>query len=723
MKKFFINTFLLIFITLFFILLYLTQFGYETKKFNKVISEKINQFNNQLLVDFNSIKLKLDLKNFSFYISTKNPEINYKDNFISFKDINVYTKVGSIIDPKIKIEKIYLDSDELRIKDLKNIISDIKPSNFKSILSNNVIDGVFKSKSELFFNDNLDLIDYQLDGYFKDLKLNFPKKIKSNNTKFIFSLGRNSGYISDLSGEFNEIKISSGDIEFLKNEKVEINSNFVANINFDEVQVRNMLKNFIPKEILDNKIEIIGSTKNILSLKLDNTLKLENYNFSSNGVINSSSIEFKDEIMYEILDETINKIQIDKTSIELKFNSSNNKSIYLIGQYQINENLFEKFTVKSDLKNSKNTTNINFDYSGLISLPIINYMKESGKKSQIYLKNDSKDKNINLNKIKFEHGNDFISIEGLQTDNQKRLKSLKKLKVLTKENDFSITLGKNLNIQGKKFDATNLSRVFTEKNDNKFLEKISKNINLKFNEVKTSKPVTLQNFVLIGNIDKGKFTKISSKGEFDENKYLDISLKVDRNNKKKYLEIYSDYPEPITDNFKFFKGLTGGKLLFNSNFDDNLSESKLIIDDFKVKNAPGFVKLLSLADLGGMADLVSGDGLRFEKLEIKFFKNNEIMKIAELYAIGPSISILMDGYIDNKTGIVSMRGTMVPAKTLNKIISKIPIVGEIVIPKEVGEGLFGVSFKMKGPPGSIKTSVNPIKTLTPRFIQKALKKN
>jgi len=30
---------------------------------------------------------------------------------------------------------------------------------------------------------------------------------------------------------------------------------------------------------------------------------------------------------------------------------------------------------------------------------------------------------------------------------------------------------------------------------------------------------------------------------------------------------------------------------------------------------------------------------------------------------------------------------------------------------------------MKGAPGSIKTSVNPIKTLTPRFIQKALKKN
>ena len=66
---------------------------------------------------------------------------------------------------------------------------------------------------------------------------------------------------------------------------------------------------------------------------------------------------------------------------------------------------------------------------------------------------------------------------------------------------------------------------------------------------------------------------------------------------------------------------------------------------------------------------------------------------------------------------------MVPAKTLNKIISKIPIIGNIVIPKEIGEGLFGISFKMKGPKGDIKTTINPIRTLTPRFIQKIVEKN
>ena len=139
-------------------------------------------------------------------------------------------------------------------------------------------------------------------------------------------------------------------------------------------------------------------------------------------------------------------------------------------------------------------------------------------------------------------------------------------------------------------------------------------------------------------------------------------------------------------------------------------------------NAPGVVKLLSLADFGGLADLAEGEGLSFEKLEIKMSNEKNFLKLDELYAVGPSISVLMEGYRD-QNNLTSLRGTLVPAKNLNKLLSKIPVIGDIIIPKEVGEGLFGVSFKMKGPPGKIKTSINPIKTLTPRFITKALERS
>jgi hypothetical protein len=95
------------------------------------------------------------------------------------------------------------------------------------------------------------------------------------------------------------------------------------------------------------------------------------------------------------------------------------------------------------------------------------------------------------------------------------------------------------------------------------------------------------------------------------------------------------------------------------------------------------------------------------------------MNIEDALATGPAVSILLDGYID-KGNIVSLSGTLVPATKLNSIIASIPVVGGILVGKKTGEGVVGVSFKMKGPPKDIKTTVNPIKTLTPRFIVRAV---
>ena len=127
---------------------------------------------------------------------------------------------------------------------------------------------------------------------------------------------------------------------------------------------------------------------------------------------------------------------------------------------------------------------------------------------------------------------------------------------------------------------------------------------------------------------------------------------------------------PLLTEYSFFKGLSGGKLIYTSIIDDKKSFSKLKIENFKVVNAPGVIKLLSLADLGGLADLAEGDGLTFDLLEIDMEKNEKFLKLNEILALGPSMSVLMEGYQDEK-GLTSLWGTLVPAKTLNKMISKI----------------------------------------------------
>ena len=106
---------------------------------------------------------------------------------------------------------------------------------------------------------------------------------------------------------------------------------------------------------------------------------------------------------------------------------------------------------------------------------------------------------------------------------------------------------------------------------------------------------------------------------------------------------------------------------------------------------------------------------------MNFTNQDKLMKIQELYAIGPAISILLEGYIEQDK-LISLRGTLVPATTINRSISSIPLLGDLLIGKKVGEGVFGVSFKIKGPPKDLETTVNPIKTLTPRFITRTLEK-
>ena len=102
----------------------------------------------------------------------------------------------------------------------------------------------------------------------------------------------------------------------------------------------------------------------------------------------------------------------------------------------------------------------------------------------------------------------------------------------------------------------------------------------------------------------------------------------------------------------------------------------------------------------GVADLLTGEGIRFDEFEMDYESRNNLITINEIYAIGPAISMLMEGYIEKKK-LISLRGTLVPATTVNKTIAKIPLIGELLVGKKTGEGVFGVSFKVKGPPKNL----------------------
>ena len=390
-----------------------------------------------------------------------------------------------------------------------------------------------------------------------------------------------------------------------------------------------------------------------------------------------------------------------------------NKEDYITYSYN-NQKQINNIKLKLDLK--KNEVIIN----------ILNFIKPKNEKSELNINFSFKDlNNIIFKDIAFIHKENKFNIKDLELIN-KKIKGLRILNfkyVNLSKNVIDINLikkNKDYKIYGKSFDGSKILDKILEGNDSKNL---IYNLNSKIYIDIEKFFIDPKNYVKIKNgqikYNKNEIENLSISSIFPNNKELFINIFL--RNDEKVTIITSDYPRPIIKRYKFIKGFEEGFLNFKSIKKKEISKSILVIDNFKVKEMPVLARLLTLASLQGIADIMTGEGIRFTDFEMKFSKEKNVMNIEEIYAIGPAISVLMNGYIvDNE--LVSLRGTLVPATTINRSISSIPILGDILVGKKVGEGVFGVSFKIKGPPKELKTTVNPIKTLTPRFITRTLEK-
>lgn len=721
-KSIYYLIFILTVVLIFFITI-LATVGIESNKFNNLISKKINQTNNNLNLQLTTIKYKLDIREISLFLDTNNPKINYRNSVVPVENIRVYVDFLSLIKSEPKIKKINMTLKQLDIKQLKKISINFKPSNLTSYINNKIIEGKLNAKLEIYLDNNNLLDNFIAKGLVSNLKAKIIDDLKVEKTNFSFFADKTDVLVKNIFSKLGPIEITEGDLRLNLSSEILIESNFKTDLKYNRKLEDNVsfIKNF---KYGENINFLNASLKNSFNINFDNTYKVKKYDYQSNGKISKATYNFKKPLQNNFFNEKINELSLIDSEIKTNF-STQKKTTSISGKYSINKDDSQSFSLENIISKDSLNLKVKADYSKPLEFEIINYKKPKKSIANISLDLNKQKDIIAVNKIKLKDGSNSILVEGVDFDKNKFL-SFKKILVKTfkkgkKNNDFSITYGKKIIIKGSNFDARNLPKFFNRKTEQKNFTQINKDIEIDLTNIIAPLSENLKNFKLIGKIKKGKFTKISSKGDFGENKYLDITLKNNFEDNKKYLEIYSDLTKPLLTEYSFFKGLAGGKLLYTSVIDEDNSTSKLKIENFKLINAPGVVKLLSLSDLGGLADLAEGEGLSFDTLEIIMEKNKDLLKLKEILALGPSISVLMEGYQNSTT--TSLRGTLVPAKTLNKMISKIPILGDIIIPKEIGEGLFGISFKIKGPPGGTKTSINPIRTITPRFIQKIIDKN
>jgi hypothetical protein len=707
---------------------YLSFFGVKTNKLNDQIINNILKINKNINLNLSNVSYLLNPFDFTVSIKTKNPQILFKNKNLGIKEVQTNIALKSIISDEYLINDLKIKTKEIKINDLITLVRTFQNSPQLLILDTIIKDGLVTGNINLNFDNEGNVKEnYKIKGSVKKAKLEILNKVKLQNLNFNFDINKSLYLLEQIDMRLNNIDITSSLTEINKKK-----SSFFVNAEFQNVKQKFDIKEL--KLIFGNLFDNIDfkkiafSSKNNFSFNINKNLKLNDLKVKS--IINLNELIFNGEYikLKPYLPNFVEEIKFEKHKIAINY-SKNKFNIKGNGKISLENNQDNlSYQIIKNKKNYSFDSKINLKNNSLI-IDFLDYKKKANLDSSILIKGSiDENKKLKFNLISLKEKQNEILIKDLDLSKNFKIIDVESFNIDYENNNKilnKINLKKNnLNfiIEGESFDASKIINNIMDNDDenSSIFKSLTSKINIKIKKTYIDKVNYINN--LFGNIDynDNKIDNLKLESTFANKKKINFSIKT-KNKSETITKLFTTYPKPLIKRYDFIKGFEEGNLDFYSTKKRGISNSVLVIDNFKVKEVPIFAKLLSLASLQGIADLLTGEGIRFTNFEMNFSNKKNLTTIEELYAIGPAVSILMDGYIENKK-LVSLRGTLVPATTINRTIASIPLLGKILIGDKTGEGVFGVSFKIKGSPKNLKTSVNPIKTLTPRFITRTLEK-
>jgi len=711
-------------VILFLLITYLSLFGIETQKFNNQIIKKIKSVNSDLNIKLKTIKIVFDPFQFDLNVKTIAPELISKNENIEIENIKAKVSLKALINKKFSIENLEISTKSLDAKSLITFVRLINQKPELYVLEKIVKKGFLIADIKLEFDNEGKIKDnYTIKGFLKDGKLSFYDGISADKLNLIFNLKYNELKITDTNFKLNNIDFKSEEI-LVKNEKNKFS--FQGKISHEKLDLKNEdFKNLISPFIKKlNFANLSFVSENKFSFYLDRKFEIKDLEIKSSMNLLKLSI-LNDYELSNFFPKIKEKILLSNNNLKINY-TKKNLSVIGEGKILIQDNEDDIFyKIDQVNKDIKFETSIQIN-DNPINIDLLSYQKKN-EEALINFKGFKEDKeNLLINSLSYKEKDNIFNFQKINFNKVFQINKLDKLELNYFDRDNrknSILLfrkNKEYFLSGSYFNADNLIGNLFESDQNKSSPiNINNKFNINIDKVRLDKDNILKKFVGNLTFKNKKINNGKLEGLFTSNKKLKLTINKKGNNR--ITTLFLDRAEPIIRRYKFIKGFEQGVLDFYSTSNGEETRSTLKIYDFKLKEMPALTKILTLASLQGIADIMSGEGIRFDEFEMKFKDHKDLIKIEEIYAIGPAISILMEGYIEKKK-LISLRGTLVPATTINKFIGSIPVLGNILIGAKTGEGVFGVSFKIKGPPKNLETTVNPVKTLTPRFITRTLEK-
>ncbi|MEI7670201.1 MAG: AsmA-like C-terminal domain-containing protein, partial [Pseudomonadota bacterium] len=162
--------------------------------------------------------------------------------------------------------------------------------------------------------------------------------------------------------------------------------------------------------------------------------------------------------------------------------------------------------------------------------------------------------------------------------------------------------------------------------------------------------------------------------------------------------------------------IEGGDLTLDAAYNGNNIEGNVIVKDYKIKSAPILTKILTIASLSGIIDTLSGNGITFNKLSAPFNYKSGVIIVGDAKAFGSALGLTAKGTLELATSKIDMSGVIIPSYTINSLVGKIPLIGDLLV-GGTGKGILAINYSVKGDSADPSVTVNPLSAFTPGFLR------
>ena len=726
-------------------------------------------FNGRLTAEIKNNALKkakvkifsqLNLSNIYLTNLKNNSKINIKDisfegqvnnNIYEIKKLNINKeyqdfRIKGIFDKSFQDFSFNIDIEKIKYSKINKFLNNSIDSNIKLFdnISNVNIDQVknlkliiskVNNKTELTIsNSNFENIKLTI---YKNMILNISSakiikkeqniKLYGTEVKLEGPLGRSS---------FSDLSIISNNYNDIRNNlqlKTNVSTNYTfLNFILSELNINQNL----PKSLEGNISGFLsiakkkkdkgfiyffeGSLKDFYYKKLDNKdIPIVLNKFNGDFSLSNDFIKIKGTCLLNGSSSAI-KILVDQDDILTANIESEAKpfSLDFLGKYNFIKkgNTKLKVLVTKNIKSKKWKADFNANlFSNEINIDFINYYKPINRRGSLsgVLQFNGLEL-ISVDEIDFFTEQVFINAN-LLFKGQNELKNILINRFIKDKNDFKakIQLVENqddiVKITGDSLDLKSLMSFGSGEPQN-----ISLNINVNnayydsiyFGNIFVQSQIKNDQFIkLKGNISNNKSPYIRFENFLEEQaEYNKINIQFDDFG-------YFLSKSSISD--AFLEGKGSLTLYFKKL---NLLNGNLEIANSSIKNNSFLARLLQLASFTGLLEILTNEGIPFDKIIVNFTNENDIIKIDAAKFQGFSLGGNIKGFTNLHKKEVNLEGIIVPAYAINALLNKIPLIGQVITGIE-GDGLIGVNFKVTGTYEKPNYNVNPLSILTPGILR------